>query len=970
MAMGDLYDSETGAQYAELFGCVVKSISAEHGKGQYSAKCTVVVVQESGQEFSLVKNTVPNDGLEALVYLTVGNFVFTGIVKEWDKTVTSMNGENIYTVKMADARTVLNNAMVVFNVTPTVVNYTQDFSDTGGLPPIGTAPPLNKNTYTSSPPSSDAPPNVVTIPSWLTDRPLLAGGGGTGGGTGGGQGGVAQPGLRGASSYNDAGNVIPVEPTEPTDLTHGARYDIIAETINGATLWHGDIEYRVDVSDLTEMVKSLGQAEGDNIATSRSKITSISLAHFIQWICNEYSLDWYTEIMFSEDVPVIVIRVRDNSIFDDATPMTFDEFADLHDGEIILRKEGYTYKTRTSSKIMAIGPHKEMLVEYPSDELKPFWGWEPEGGEIQWQTSRLHPWEEGEWTRIDYQPLESPKFHCPGEPDDVLRDLTIEQMDSLLRGHIPPAMSGWSIEERSAARAYAKKVYGRQFYIQLPDGAFTIKPPRYAGSTRYRLEYWINLLANGWWEGDGLPVDFNSDGIAKFCTANGRWIGFARLPRLALPITEDISTEEELAERYIYGGDERWDAAIINSADVVVFQDDLYCVIKMELYDNYILITTGIPLITRDESSNRGRKAELSAVWIPYKDLRTNYGPWHSDDLLTKEQRRPGKTEIINDIRLAPWIYGKTGMTHEEAMRQVDAAAWAKVGAMRPNQGNASTGQLEIAGEPRVNLGTLVGSGGARVDQLSIQYNTNGITTRYNINRVSLAVKEQQQRYYEQEKKAALEEAEEMEELENPDDPLHPPTPPPPPVTPLRDPPPPSNDPDEPDDLEGEDPSNPWNNIDGWEPEEFEDVEEPPTFGEIAQEISRINFKKKKRHLMPLDKPDGGLGLIMTGPGLGPYYDIRRLDGRDISQGVAEELLLDDMLDAPTWINVRNLAEDVDSAGYLQAGTRVTVKMFVDTYVVYEDLVLDGSDRLEPVKVARYTPYIEHTPTTFAPPQS
>jgi len=121
---------------------------------------------------------------------------------------------------------------------------------------------------------------------------------------------------------------------------------------------------------------------------------------------------------------------------------------------------------------------------------------------------------------------------------------------------------------------------------------------------------------------------------------------------------------------------------------------------------------------------------------------------------------------------------------------------------------------------------------------------------------------------------------------------------------------------------------------------------------------------------MPLDKPDGGLGLIMTGPGLGPYYDIRRLDGRDISQGVAEELLLDDMLDAPTWINVRNLAEDVDSAGYLQAGTRVTVKMFVDTYVVYEDLVLDGSDRLEPVKVARYTPYIEHTPTTFAPPQS
>jgi len=75
-------------------------------------------------------------------------------------------------------------------------------------------------------------------------------------------------------------------------------------------------------------------------------------------------------------------------------------------------------------------------------------------------------------------------------------------------------------------------------------------------------------------------------------------------------------------------------------------------------------------------------------------------------------------------------------------------------------------------------------------------------------------------------------------------------------------------------------------------------------------------------------KPEGGRGKIIgIGAGVGPRYNIDRLNVRDIDPGFSFVL---DLAISPEWTDVLNLAEPEDSPGLLPNGTFVNVSIYED----------------------------------------
>lgn len=116
----------------------------------------------------------------------------------------------------------------------------------------------------------------------------------------------------------------------------------------------------------------------------------------------------------------------------------------------------------------------------------------------------------------------------------------------------------------------------------------------------------------------------------------------------------------------------------------------------------------------------------------------------------------------------------------------------------------------------------------------------------------------------------------------------------------------------------------------------------------MEEMIQALGGLELERMQYDLAKPTGGLGVIVGPAGGGPFYEIRRLNNVDLDPQTFSRF--GPGMFVSEWPRVRNLAEPVDSPGFLAPGTRVTVNIFQER---------ENSGGI---------PFIEQSPQTFAPP--
>lgn len=117
---------------------------------------------------------------------------------------------------------------------------------------------------------------------------------------------------------------------------------------------------------------------------------------------------------------------------------------------------------------------------------------------------------------------------------------------------------------------------------------------------------------------------------------------------------------------------------------------------------------------------------------------------------------------------------------------------------------------------------------------------------------------------------------------------------------------------------------------------------------DLEEDVDELIDLEDTRKRYEWTKPTGGLGITVSHSG--PFYNIRRLNNEDITGNPFSNIGVNDIVFYPEWTSVRNLAEPLDSPGYLPDGTKVNVNIY--------HVGNNGT----------YTPYIEVTPTLFAPP--
>jgi hypothetical protein len=118
---------------------------------------------------------------------------------------------------------------------------------------------------------------------------------------------------------------------------------------------------------------------------------------------------------------------------------------------------------------------------------------------------------------------------------------------------------------------------------------------------------------------------------------------------------------------------------------------------------------------------------------------------------------------------------------------------------------------------------------------------------------------------------------------------------------------------------------------------------------ELEEDVDELIDSEDNRKRYEWERPTGGLGVIVSNSG--PFYNIRRINGIDFDK--FSSIGVPQIVGFPEWRDTRNLAEPLNSPGYLANGTTVTVNIY---------------NLGEGTSSGPYVPYIEVAPTLFAPP--
>jgi len=810
----EIFDEELGAQPHILFGCTVRSVVADLGLSDNASSVTIVVVREEDQDFSFQPGITPSQGIKNLTSINIGAFNFVGIVESWQETFVGTQGSGIFEIKLTDAKIVLDDSTLSL------------FSE-----------------------GND--PNNPSGPFIIDDF--------------------------GISPFNPLNSVIEIPSDRFSDFsTMGFRFDPIALAIEAAEVQFGDNSFKIDLSEVQDIIASRSSHPDDIDSAYRILGIETSVAQFIATAASDFDFDWYVDILHDEiaDINIIKIRVIDRSKVIVPSDFDMDGLTALHSNRVISRKQGFENTPGDDAIRILSGGMRQTLTEYSGDVIRPFWGWTldsgkfsgivPEQPDDEFPLSRLIASTSTAFTtsevneRSPFIPLDSPGFHMPGTSQFELFSTTTEEMKLALDGDLDGIMPD---RELTSLKNYARNHWGRQFYIPIPTIDWDAS----------RDNTWVNVVNAGWWESDigpgGVDIQINRPFLDKFGTQFGRWTAFMKLPNL----------------NSLAGGPFQW-GGIMNKGTNIVYDDrDLYMKVLVTKIEHFWIIRMIDPLIIETESGDFDRVIDMDSatLWSPQSDARLFYGPWSNVDDIPIDQRPQGATRLTISKYLTPWLNGFPGITHTEGITALDKIGRAKASQFKPLKTHVDTGHLEVADLPAVNIGTRFGDGGV-ISNISMSFTVAGVKTRYSIGLFSIITKRD---------KAINAKIKKLQDIVQDN---------------LRD---------------------NINHIRDAIPIDILRVIPLPP--EVINDELIPEFPVDEEFFdVMLGKPEGGKGKIISSNIDGPFYTIERLNARQLTEGFGS---LIDLALVPEWTSVRNLAEKDNSPGLLPIGQIVTVSIYEDT---------------------------------------
>lgn len=516
-----------------------------------------------------------------------------------------------------------------------------------------------------------------------------------------------------------------------TEEDRGVVFSTIIERVEAATLTYGNNTFEVDMSVLNSLTNLQGQ--GASLYFIEGEIRS--LVSTITEFCNAVGADWWVESRRKsvvDDTVVIEIKVirRLNDI-GNPNALEMDDFAQLHGGHILRRKDGFENQDVVTNKVVWGGIKRE-LDSVSSVEIKPFWGFD----------------------EFD-QPLMSPAYPTGDEAQLRRTDTTIAEMTSALNGDLNDSMDR---EQLAALKKYIDEVWGKKFYFALIKSALS--------PTGKDLPDFPEIIPAGWWEGVAHPqgaLQFTPDVLLKMTTEDGRWGPFVKLNEIFS--TGSGTIESPLLISYV-----TWAPVVNNSQNVIKREGESFMRCKLDQNGRHVVMTLPVALTRLDMDQKTGvvnedrvtRHDSLENAWIPIMDRGIHYGPWSNVSLSLGRIPSPGRSEVFVDKSLVPWTFGVRGMLNVQAQSLLTDLAATKIDTL-PGLAIINTGQLEVAGIPTVNIGQAIGLGGS-ITEIFIRFDNSGVTTRYVINLFTRELGEFKRRKQEKKEKEEIVEEKEPED--------------------------------------------------------------------------------------------------------------------------------------------------------------------------------------------------------------
>jgi len=503
--------------------------------------------------------------------------------------------------------------------------------------------------------------------------------------------------VQSPTGVNLGENVVLVQPETNEDLVGGVKYSTIKNRIESVIYKYGEISFRVNLSDITTTSRTIQSTTGLNERIPyRVRGSAMSLIEFINQVADDHGFEWYVDTVKNGSVYDVYVRTLQRKV----VSLDMDGLASQYPNSVIRLVTGVENRDEVTRTIV-LGANKQTLTKYNGSLLKPFWGFDDEGGV-----------------------LTSPRFKIVSREGIIrTRFTSIDEMKDALNGRI----TNLPEEELKALTSYAENHWGRTFYIDIP--ASLIDSDNVP---------WIDTVNEGWWEDNTSPESLPTDGQLKFGVSDGRWVAFA--------VLNNPST---------VGGE--WADQVVDSSDLLgTGQNRYYMKISVDRVDLYkvpgapsnkrgsiLLITFPVPLEvligTRtsygalETNGEVSRMTQVGSVYIPIIDRRDSYGPWTSDTLIPPQLRLPGKTRVVFDSSLTPWAYSYRGMSMDDAIDIMNKIAYARIRTYTHRITEFDTGELEVPGLPTVNLGTAIGRG-TNITNISVSYDIRGVTTVYKCN--------------------------------------------------------------------------------------------------------------------------------------------------------------------------------------------------------------------------------------------
>lgn len=626
----------------------------------------------------------------------------------------------------------------------------------------------------------------------------------------------------------------------------GVLFSTIISRVEAATLIFGNNTFEVDMSALSPLENWRGEGVDQYYIEGEIR----SLVSTITEFCNAVGAEWWVESRRKsvvDDTIVIEIKViRRLDGIGNPNALEMDDFADLHEGHIIRRKDGYESSDITTHKVIW-GGIKRKLNQVYGVEIKPFWGLNQLG-----------------------QPLSTPSYPMPDEPQYRRIDTTLEEMEDALNGDLNGSMD---LEQLAALKRYIDNVWGKKFYFALNKNTMS--------EVGQDLPNYPEIVPVGWWEGSTYPHGtklFDPDIMMRLTTEDGRWGSFIHLSEIFL--TGSGTVESPTTAHYV-----TWAPVVHNSQNLIQRESESYMQCTLNQYGRYVVMNLPVALTRYYMDPETGevddtrttRHDSLSKAWTPIMDRGIHYGPWSNTSLVRSRVPSPGASEVSIDRDLVPWTYGVRGMLNSQAEELLLETASQKIDTL-PGLSVINTGQLEVAGIPVVNIGQSIGLGGS-ITEIFIRFDDNGVTTRYVMNLYTKELGEFKRKKQEEKEKDNI-----YEEKEPEDD-----------------------YPETKDDMETPQ-----------EPEPAPETDEEEDWSGSDEEGKEYVYKK----------PEGGMGVVQGREG-GPFYTVRRTNYADIDPNTfAGGLNITGSYFLAEWHGVRNLAEPTNSPGLIPVGTHVTVSIF------------------------------------------